>query len=467
MWPERAYKGLWPVALAAIVLAASFIGGWWDIAGGWPLRLAALAVWVAVTVSLLGPRPVTPFATPSYLLPSLALFLYVLIPAAFVSLVLGGAVAIGPDDPPSLVRQGLLIEPNTAVRAVHSVAELLILRFAVLGLAVVAMVGRRAGSAKPAASPSFRALGVVAMVGIVAAILYAVAVSASWAGAAPRWAVEARTVAPVLYLLALSQLTLWCISYRRRAILLASLPVLAGSALLAHGAVKAVTLGVAVLVLVVLFSPSIPPRWRIAAAIGAVSLAIVGQTALLMQRVPANFRADPAGTIASWLPGKYVYRQAETTYCLAHVLREDQAGPDKTVTGLTALVASLVPRVLWPEKPALSNGGAYAVRYCGRDANEVAAVQHSSSITLLGEPIILAGPAGAWLSIAALLAILALLSRHAVALGRGTPAILAVSPWLIDFDQPAALYLANGVKLGLVAAIAVTAIAVLSPRRKA
>lgn len=446
------------VGLAAAILAASLIEGGWALGGGWPLRLAALGLWAGVTAFLWGARPLTPLATPSYLLPSLALFLYSLIPALYVFAALGGPIAILPDDPPSLARtiQPLAIEPQTARRAVQSAAELMILRFAVLGLAVASLLG---GPRAPDLRPELPRPAIVAATavgGVVAALIFAAAVATTTDSPGSRWAAEARTVMPALYLLALGQLLLWLAVARRRVAVVALLAVLAAAPLLAHGAVKVVTLGIAALTLVLLFSPAIPGRWRAAAGIAAVLLAVSGQAALMAQRMHIWDHPDPVGALVSWLPGKYVYRQSETVYCLANVLREDAAGPGKSLSQLGSLAAALVPRTLWPGKPSLSNGGDYALRYCGR---EISITSHSSSISLVGEPLMFAGPAGAWITLATLLALLAGLSRHAVRLGPATPAVLAITPWLIDFDQPATLYLAIAGKTGLAAGAAMLALA--------
>ncbi|ARJ66501.1 hypothetical protein WV31_12890 [Magnetospirillum sp. ME-1] len=146
------------------------------------------------------------------------------------------------------------------------------------------------------------------------------------------------------------------------------------------------------------------------------------------------------------LVAKLLKRQSESAACLADVLAEHGADG---VGEPWYWAAALVPRVLWPEKPSLSLGSDYAVAYCGyapEDVDRGGAGVHSASITLLGQPVIHGGLAGLRLAEAGLILTLAgaavLARRHPA----GLAAMAAMMPWLMDFDQDFALYLALAVK---------------------
>ncbi|HER26070.1 MAG TPA: hypothetical protein ENI69_03065 [Rhodospirillales bacterium] len=147
---------------------------------------------------------------------------------------------------------------------------------------------------------------------------------------------------------------------------------------------------------------------------------------------------------------KGVWRQTETGHCLGAVLKAHGDQPLQISRQLFWL-KGLVPRLLWPEKPNLSLGQEYAVKYCAKAPQFLG--QHSASITLLGQPVIMGGLIG--LIIHGGLLILALagierLNRNPTALS--TAFVAALLPWLIDFDQDFALYVANAVKFALVMA---------------
>lgn len=146
---------------------------------------------------------------------------------------------------------------------------------------------------------------------------------------------------------------------------------------------------------------------------------------------------------------KAVWRQTETGYCLGNVLRTHR-NERFDVSRQLFWLKGLVPRLLWPGKPNLSLGGEYAARYCRLHVKTSALKGHSASITLLGQPMIHGGWAGLVFHVGLLLAALAAIERinaDPVAL----PGVLsaALLPWLIDFDQDFALYVANAVKFTL------------------
>lgn len=200
-----------------------------------------------------------------------------------------------------------------------------------------------------------------------------------------------------------------------------------------------------------------PPRLRVAlpATILLALLATAGLGTLEYWRGNTNLDmlGDTRPSLLAYAPSipanaavKLSYRQLESGTCLNNAMeaRWDQPGRNSPFY----FAAALVPRALWPGKPSLSNGHDYGARYC--TAGNFPTM--SNSVTLLGEPIIEAGRAG----LAAAMAVLAALLTGLTLLARRHPlgpAILAgLAPWLIDFDQHFAMYLANLAKTALIQA---------------
>ncbi len=164
-----------------------------------------------------------------------------------------------------------------------------------------------------------------------------------------------------------------------------------------------------------------------------------------MRRV-TEYGDSPGAMFVKVLNDKLVLRQTETRYCFHNVIGKHGNQPLVATRQLFWLKA-LVPRLFWPGKPSLSLGQDYAYQYCGIRAKST----HTASITLLGQPVIYGGWAGLLLHGGLLIAGLAGLVR----LGRNRDGVAAVTvvallPWLIDFDQDFALYVANAVKFFLV-----------------
>ena len=174
---------------------------------------------------------------------------------------------------------------------------------------------------------------------------------------------------------------------------------------------------------------------------------------------------DLQARMLSILAWKLVWRQTDTGACFRKVVR---AHFDQPFTPSRQLfwLKGLVPRAIWAEKPSLSLGGTYASRYCGMPENRVGV--HSASITLLGQPVIRGGWPGLLLHVGLLLMVLAAIERHN-ADPRTLPAMMtaAMLPWLIDFDQDFALYVANAVKFGIVVAAPMVAGVMIEKRRHA
>lgn len=157
---------------------------------------------------------------------------------------------------------------------------------------------------------------------------------------------------------------------------------------------------------------------------------------------------EASASYARILQSKGVLRQTETGYCLDNVLKAHADDPFE-ISKQFFWVKGLVPRILWPEKPSLSFGKKYAGDYCSRSPIQTG--QHSSSITLLGQPLIQGGLIGLIFHGGLLLLGLAVVERfNANPTALSTAMVTAMLPWLIDFDQDFALYVANAVKFGLV-----------------
>ncbi len=154
----------------------------------------------------------------------------------------------------------------------------------------------------------------------------------------------------------------------------------------------------------------------------------------------------PASMFQEVLMNKLIVRQTETRYCFHNIIRKHRDQPFVAAQQLFWL-KGLVPRALWPEKPNLSLGQDYAYQYCGIKAKST----HTASITLLGQPVIQGGWVGLLLHGGVLIGCLGgmvWLARNPYRLA--TVTVVALLPWLIDFDQDFALYAANAVKFFLV-----------------
>ena len=146
--------------------------------------------------------------------------------------------------------------------------------------------------------------------------------------------------------------------------------------------------------------------------------------------------------------GKGVRRQTETGYCLGHVIKIHAQEPFE-MSEHFFWVKGLIPRAFWPNKPNLSLGKEYAMKYCSRRTFEIG--HHSASITLLGQPIIKGGIWGLVFHVGILLFALAIVETfNANRAALSTTLVVALLPWLIDFDQDFAMYVANAVKFTLV-----------------
>ena len=143
---------------------------------------------------------------------------------------------------------------------------------------------------------------------------------------------------------------------------------------------------------------------------------------------------------------KVITRQGRSANCLDNIATKHraEAGTERPFYFLSAIV----PRALWPEKPVLSLGYEYGVKYCGSKSPR--SDPHYELITLLAEPLLHGGWSG-------LIAAQIFLGLGLGLVGFYMPragvipliAIVALLPWLIHFQQSLALYFANSVKMFL------------------
>ena len=157
-------------------------------------------------------------------------------------------------------------------------------------------------------------------------------------------------------------------------------------------------------------------------------------------------------------------RQTSSGYCFKNVIERHWDTPFRAGEQLFWL-EGLVPRALWPEKESLSHGADYSFEYCDRELYAPVKNSHSSSITVLGQPIIKGGSTGLFLHggiLVFFLGGLTWIARRSNGLGRIF--VFALLPWWIDFDQDYVLYTANLAKFALVMASGVFAAYLLSSR---
>ncbi|AVM75619.1 hypothetical protein MSR1_31530 [Magnetospirillum gryphiswaldense MSR-1] len=440
---DRPMLGLVVVLAAASVLPLdTVVWGWWAFRG-----LVAVAVLAGV---LRGGRcgDVPAILVPPLTMAVLVMLLYVLAPAAAVDLLLGGPVAMTAGEPASWVRRlGALEDFETAVRAVASPAELWVLRF-VLGCLLLAQLMR---PFLPQATVSWAPWRLAVMLGLAIGGL----------NLARRFGLPlpeaAAPLLPPLMILCLAMAFLALLRRRPWAWPAYGALILAALTFLPFGGIKFLFLTLVVQMLALLIDSRLPVWLRLGASVAAIAVVLGG--AYLATR--GHSRIVTSGTdLQRVLVGKLAYRQAETMFCLNHVLRGESG--DQPLYFL----AAPVPRLLWPDKPSLSNGGDHAVRYCGRFPDDVAVGNHSASITLLGEPYSRGGGMGLTLSMIVVGGVLSVSGLLLARSGAGAVVVLATLPWIVDFDQDFAMWLANITKFGLAATVTTILIYAACRRRK-
>lgn len=417
----------------------------------WAARFLGILGFVGIAMTAgQGRLPVA--ASPSLILPLLALVFYCLIPAFYVEFVLNGPIDLPPAAEPGKVRVSYEGSERFSSFASASRAEAVILSFVgfallaaqvfdrlippgrseggglrlpvtlPLGLIVIAGLGFQAGKvvladgAVPGLSSLIDFLPPLVTFGVALLV-------AGWRERRPGWGVAA------------------------------VIGLLVSCVLLFPFQAKSWTFLAATCLLVWVLTARGRARWMAVAVLVAAPLLMAG--AIQSHR---NIDASMVDKLIS----KIIIRQSETVFCLNFVLREADRPESVWRQGPLYFAAGLVPRLLWPDKPSLSVGADFAGPFCGAGIF----VLHSASITLPGEPILRGGSAGiavAGLVLVGLSGLVLLAWKHG---GVASPAALALVPWLIDFDQHFALYIANAVKAGLVVGAAGLALLVLARMRR-
>lgn len=427
------------VTAAGIWLLTSFPGVWTG-AGTWIVRGACVAVWAWLAVVFFTTTAKRPaLATPLFLIVTLAFWLYAIIPIVF-------AVAMPPRD--FFIFSTV---PGLFLRLPGSEGELAVLRFSLLGISASAWAlpgnSYRANDRGGVAGlpPRWIVVGLGIAAGAVC-VLHRY-VPADWAGLAlVEFSRQAGVAALVIYSTTLALAALRTVTRQEGAITDLAILSLAAVGLILVGKVKPVIfiLGIA--------GAAVALAWRSAlifAGVVTVSLVmlVLGIMVRQHQVSPPFEMVNYAGRV---LATKLVSRQAETVDCLTGVVRKHFAVHAESSNPFY-FASGLVPRVLWPDKPNLSQSGKTVIPYCHADFAPNLHTDHSASGTLLWEPLAFAGIRGQIAAQALTFLMLIGLSRVWINGGAYAAAgVLALTPWTIDFDQHFALYIANLAKAGLV-----------------
>lgn len=203
------------------------------------------------------------------------------------------------------------------------------------------------------------------------------------------------------------------------------------------------------------------------AVAGGILVALVlGGHNIIRQRLVGTdlAAASPTQLAMNAVTYKVILRQATTGYCFREVIARylDFKGEGNPFY----FFAGIVPRYFWAEKPSLSRGAEYAVAYCGT-GETLPERPHSASITLLGEPIREAGREG--LVVATIIILTGLTAISLVGMSvvpGGLVMMVSLLPWLVDFDQHFALYIANALKAALYLSPVIGLLIILQIRRR-
>lgn len=424
---------------AGIALAAAPL--WIEIGNAptfWAMRCLALLA-VGLSVQCWRGGPMSGFLAPSVLAPVVVLVLYCWIPALYVLFWLGGPLPLPAGIDPLSVRSTETGVLQFVQRMLTSDAERAVLSY-VGGALVIGWVGARVWSGEVVNPPSLQRLWAGGVLMVAAGIAYRLGKMSLGVGMMPPMAMSLVDALPGLVLFCAALIVQAAVhgqSMARRAVVVA-LPVVV--VVLGPNLIKTVVLFCCVAVLALALS--LRGRARIAAIVALLLVPVLGIVALGAQRGYVRW-ADLSTSLGETLKSKLVERQAESVFCLHFALEALDFQPS---SGNAAYVLTgLVPRALWADKPSLSNGASYSRRYCGvpNDAKG----SHSASVTVLGEQAIEAGRPGIVAGIAALSLISLFAAWGWRRGGASQAAVFALSPWLLDFDQHLAMYVANIVKM--------------------
>lgn len=420
------------LAVASVLLImATFVPEVWSGGSVWAIRGASICLWAGTTWTLARCRHGRPLLVgPIYLLPTIAVFFYSFVPAVYLA-VFVKILQIEPVNP----------TVGIALQAIDGQGELWIIRFAVLGLMCAIFTGTRF-------SPSPRPVPFVERWIQIGGIVAAMGYIASHIVIRGPLATEVAFASLALFTYALAWQGL-AAAERRLAVgvRLFVLVALCIPVMYAGGTKSVAIIGAACLLLLII-SPNTSRRLRLLLISGLVVAPAILALGLHVLRDPnAIPRLFTMANIKQQITHKVIFRQTETVFCLNNAISDVSVEKETLYFG-----RAVVPRLLWPEKPTLSVGTVFALRYCGYKASDISPIRpHSSSVTLLGEPYINGGAKGETAAVLVLCLGLGALTRL---WNHGHPAlaaaVLGLSQWTLDFDQHFAMALANFVKSALV-----------------
>lgn len=180
-------------------------------------------------------------------------------------------------------------------------------------------------------------------------------------------------------------------------------------------------------------------RWKLTWAIAVMGALVVAVPLLFASHyVTQTGKAFDNANFA--LRAKLFLRQADTGHCINVVFDRHWQVPSR-LEGIAQMFEGLVPRLVWHDKPQLSDGRYYAEEYCNRRGGE--GTPNSATLTVIGEPVLLAGKMGLIVAVLTLLGI-AMVNDWAVRRWRwGLAVSLALWPLAIDVDQNFVMYIAR------------------------
>ena len=437
-WAEKS-----PVPISVIGLAATLITGLL-FAVPWASRLIILSVFVGVTFWAWWNNRRFILMTPAYLLGIQAYLFFSLIPAAlgdYINQFLN-AVSVAPT---YLHDRRLQAE---YLSYLGTQTELLILIFVGLCFAITPLIPnlvRNSLSARP---------GLVKLLIVIAALswgatLLGTRISADTIATYGYWSRQFLDSAVAITAFALALLHVRFLpDVRRHMIFLATLALMAAILVAAGKGKFILVLMASIGVSALMFSP-LAARWKRRLLPFLALLVVAGLVVFGFLRDPGSKKYDHMALyLTRTLVSKVVDRQIQTGWCFANVTKEHFK--DNRPASALNFLAGPVPRLLWPDKPSLSTGSEFGQRYCGLDK---IFYKHSASITLLGEPVVQAGAFGLVVAVTALLISLGCFAWLAARLnGAGHAMLIAMIPWLMDFDQSLSMYFGNAMKCLIVGA---------------
>lgn len=426
------------IAIAAVLLPADLTS-----ATFWGLRLAVLAFAIFLMVWSYYKGPHELLISPLLILCLIEIVFFSILPIFF-------------ETTPGILNYG--VEIHNMVQAVlKGDGDRLIVQNAALCLACAALVGVFA----PQAKTSFHfktgtwkiCLG--AIVGIVCVMgMFFLARGLEGQYAILRYRITADVMVALPPLLSLSSAGLTYIaaksgSLSKRGIFLGVVLAAMGAQVVLGSPKLSIITTVSCLCLFLLVAPK-KNKYVAAYALLALLLPFAGLTGMSILRYQdITIGVQSIDTLPAALErvftAKVVNRQGVTAYCFNKIVERNlYASTDHSPY---YFLAGLIPSYVWPEKPSLSIGVEIAKEYCG---HEVSPLNPDTAVgTLLGEPIMRAGLPGLIVAETVLLLCLSGLTILGLRGKVGLIYLAALIPWLVDFDQHFAMYVANAVKVSI------------------